>query len=78
MGSSLRKLKRQMNRKNNIDPFEFGETVYKKGYDEGASAQREADVKQLAKVLEKLEKVPGIGEKTADKVRLYFLDKFAK
>jgi len=46
------------------------------GYNTGAKEQRKSDIKYLFKILEELESIPGIGEKTAWKIRELFLNKF--
>lgn len=78
MGSVARKMKRELNRKQNVDTFEFGKVAYDRGFTDGAKQQREADINQLVSFLEKLETLPGIGEKTANRVRKFFLDEFTK
>lgn len=50
--------------------------AYNRGRAMGCKIQREADIEQLVKVLEGLEDVPGIGDKTAWKVREFFLQQF--
>jgi hypothetical protein len=46
------------------------------GFSAGAREQRKSDIEHLVKILEGLEEIPGIGEKTAWKVREFFLQKF--
>lgn len=50
--------------------------AFNKGYTAGAKEQRECDITHLVTTLENLEEVPGIGDKTAWKVREYFLQRF--
>lgn len=50
--------------------------AFNKGYSAGAKEQRDSDIDHLVATLENLEQVPGIGEKTAWKVREYFMQRF--
>lgn len=44
----------------------------------GCKVQREADIEQLVKVLQGIDEIPGVGEKTAWKIREYFLNRFGE
>ncbi|MFJ5622006.1 hypothetical protein ACIQD3_04560 [Peribacillus loiseleuriae] len=48
-------------------------TAFNRGYAAGAKQQQESDADNFVKLLEKLETVPGIGEKTAAKIAKYFM-----
>jgi hypothetical protein len=74
MGKALRQIKRGAK----AAPFEINklEIAFNKGYSAGAREQRESDIDYVIQLLENLEDVPGIGQRTADKVREYFLKKF--
>lgn len=50
--------------------------AWNSGFSAGAKEQREADVEYLVKLLSELEQVSGIGEKTAEKIRIHMLGKF--
>lgn len=56
-----------------IDPTVM--KAWNMGATSGARQQRTSDIKQLVKILEDLEEIPGIGEKTAWKIRELFLSK---
>ncbi|WP_117017101.1 hypothetical protein [Aeribacillus pallidus] len=73
MGKSLRKIKRE--REKISSPFKLI-AAWNKGFAAGAREQRKSDIEHLVKILEGLEEIPGIGEKTAWKVREYFLQQF--
>lgn len=75
MSNSLRKLKRE---KNKISPSSKEYSVWNQGFNEGAKSQNEADRQYLVKLLRELEGVPGIGSKTADKVRRFLKERFGK
>ncbi len=51
-------------------------TAFNRGYAAGAKQQQESDADNFVKLLEKLETVPGIGEKTAAKIENYFMQQF--
>jgi hypothetical protein len=78
MGKALRQMKRGAKAK--AAPFEINklELAFNRGYSAGATEQRESDIESVIQLLESLEDVPGIGNRTADKVREYFLRKFGK
>ncbi len=57
-----------------IDPVLI--EAYNRGRAMGCKVQRETDIEQLVKVLQGIEEIPGIGEKTAWKVREFFLKQF--
>ncbi|MDE3837912.1 hypothetical protein C0966_00625 [Bacillus methanolicus] len=74
MGSTLSKLKRE---KKPASPFNLDEMqAWNRGFSAGAREQRKADIEHLVRILEGLEEIPGIGEKTAWKVREFFLQRF--
>lgn len=78
MGSSLRKMKRNQQPKFNHQlnlPF-VESVVFDRGFLAGAKEQRESDINCLVDLLEGLEEWPGIGEVTAKKIRIHFLNKF--
>nr|WP_249310285.1 hypothetical protein [Bacillus sp. FJAT-49736] len=52
--------------------------AYNRGRAMGCKAQREADIEQLMKILEGIEDIVGIGDKTAWKVREFFLLQFGQ
>ena len=82
MGSGLRKIQRNIT----MQPRGGGKSLemlqhlehlaHEAGFDEGAKKQREMDIRFLAKVLVELEELPGVGQKTADKLRGLILSKF--
>lgn len=74
MGSTLRKLKREKKHASPLDPKLMA--AWNKGFAAGAREQRKSDIEYLVRILEGLEEIPGIGEKTAWKVREYFLQQF--
>jgi aminoglycoside phosphotransferase (APT) family kinase protein len=76
MGSTLRKLQREKKATSPIDPKLM--EAWNRGFSAGAREQRKADIEHLVKILESLEEVPGVGEKTAWKVREFFLQKFGR
>ena len=49
--------------------------VYNRGWKDGAKVQLENDIQAMIAILTELESAEGIGEKTATKVREFFLDK---
>lgn len=73
---TLRKMKRELQTKASVNLKALEQLAYERGYNAGALKQREMDVKFLAKLLVELEDFPGIGEKTADKIRTLILGKF--
>lgn len=78
---SLRKMKREQNPKkfNHQLNLELAESlIFNRGFDAGAKEQRESNIKQLIELLETLEEIHGIGQKTADKIREMFLSRFGK
>lgn len=46
------------------------------GFEAGAKQQREADIRNLADMLNDLETIPGIGEFRAWQIRKHFMSKF--
>lgn len=75
MSNSLRKMRRE---KDKISPSSKEYLTWRQGFNEGASAQSEADRQYLVKLLLELEEVPGIGKATGDKVRQFFKERFGK
>lgn len=78
--SQLRQLKKS---KVNSSPSTLDPTLiktwnraYDHGFKQGVQQQRENDIENLAYLLEGLENIPGIGDKTATKIRLFLLNKF--
>ena len=51
--------------------------AYDRGYNDGAAAQRKQDIESVVNLLEGLEGMPGIGEKTALKIRELVMSKFS-
>lgn len=49
--------------------------AYTRGYEDGVTAQRKLDIQSVTNLLNGLEELPGIGLKTADKVRVLVLSK---
>ncbi|EIJ79139.1 hypothetical protein PB1_16319 [Bacillus methanolicus PB1] len=76
MGKSLRKIKREKKPASPIDPKLM--EAWNRGFSAGAKEQRKSDIEHLVNILENLEEIPGIGEKTAWKVREFFLQRFGK
>lgn len=75
MGKALRKIKRE--RSKSISPLNPKlMEAWNKGFSAGVKAQKETDIEHLVKILEGLEEIPGIGEKTAWKIREFFLNQF--
>ncbi|AIE59090.1 hypothetical protein [Bacillus methanolicus] len=81
MGSTLRKLKRGREtiafpvRQNGKAADQIMQ-AWNRGFDAGAKEQRKSDIEHLVKILEDLEEIPGIGEKTAWKMRGFFMQSF--
>ena len=48
------------------------------GFNQGVKQQRESDIENLVNLLEGLEDIKGVGDKTAEKLRMFFLNKFEK
>lgn len=73
MGKSLRKIKRE--REKASSPF-HPEIIaaWNRGFEAGAKRQNELDTKLMLEWLGKLEEIPGIGGKTAWKIREHFLE----
>lgn len=81
MRSALRKMKRSINNQTPAAPINLkllDQLAYNRGYDEGTKAQRAADIKFVVSLLEDLEKLPGVGEKTAHKVRYLIASQLEK
>jgi hypothetical protein len=57
-----------------IDPVLM--KAWHSGFAAGVKQQRESDIENLVNLLEGLEDIPGIGDKTATKIRLFLLNKF--
>jgi hypothetical protein len=51
--------------------------AWRTGFNAGSAEQRKSDIENVVKLLEKLEQIDGIGEKTAWKIRKLFLDLFS-
>jgi endonuclease III len=71
---TLRKIKRGQVKPSPLDPRIM--EAWNGGFKQGVKEQRESDIENLVNLLEGLEDIPGIGEKTATKLRMFFLDKF--
>jgi hypothetical protein len=52
--------------------------MYNKGFKDGTSMQFENDVQNIIGILTKLGTADGIGQKTAEKVRMFFLDELGQ
>lgn len=77
MSGALRQLKKKERVKPSpIDPALMA--AWHNGFNAGVKQQRESDIESLVKILEDLEGIPSVGDKTAEKLRIYFLDKFGK
>ncbi|WP_026572483.1 helix-hairpin-helix domain-containing protein [Bacillus sp. UNC438CL73TsuS30] len=75
MSGALRQLKKKGKVKPSpIDPALMA--AWHNGFNQGVKQQLKSDMNTLAKLLEGLEEWPGIGEKTAGKIREHFLSKF--
>lgn len=76
MGSALKKLKKAKGKASPspLDPMIL--EAWNRGFNAGAKEQRESDINNLVKMLEGLETMPGIGMKTADKVRELIMKQF--
>ena len=77
MGSVLKRMKKEKGKASpSLDPRIL--EAYNRGYDDGAKAQRLADIEHTVAFLENLEQLQGIGEKTAWKIRELFLNQYGK
>lgn len=74
MSRSARQIKRQMAREMAKDAEKITMAAYKKGFEDGAAAKTEQLSTFFINILERLEELPGIGTKTADKIRLFYLE----
>jgi hypothetical protein len=72
----MRQIRRNMQPATKINVEALKQVAFEAGFDEGAKKQREMDIRFLAKVLVELEELPGVGAKTADKLRGLILSKF--
>jgi hypothetical protein len=73
MGKSLRKIKRE--REKTTSPFHPDVmAAWNRGFEAGAKRQNELDTQLMLEWLGKLEEIPGIGPKTAARIREHFLD----
>ncbi|MBM4762731.1 hypothetical protein [Bacillus sp. B15-48] len=68
---TLRKIKRGMQSPSPLTRRQL-EPIYNRGFDDGAKAQREADIKYVVQLMEDVEDIPGVGKVTAEKLREYF------
>jgi hypothetical protein len=78
MSSISRRIKANADARKRLEPkLKLAEQMaFENGFDAGAAKQREMDIRFLAKVLVELEELPGVGSKTADKLRGLILSKF--
>ncbi|MCG6183305.1 hypothetical protein H1215_18710 [Anoxybacillus sp. LAT_38] len=68
-------MKRKQERERTTSPFHPDiMAAWNKGFEAGAKRQNELDTKIMLEWLGKLEEIPGIGEKTAWKIREHFLE----
>lgn len=65
---SIRQIKR-----NGSKQVQVNKNVYNRGFSDGARQQRENDIQSMISILTSLETADGIGSKTAEKVREFFL-----
>jgi nucleotidyltransferase/DNA polymerase involved in DNA repair len=66
-------------KKGTVSPSPVDPTLMKAwnmGFNQGVKQQRESDIENLVTLLEGLEDIPGIGDKTASKIRMFLLQKF--
>lgn len=77
---SLRTMKRDIKPKMNmqLDLKLTERLIFDRGFAAGAKEQLEFDIERLSNLLEGLEEWPGIGEKTALKIREHFMSKFGQ
>jgi hypothetical protein len=73
MGSFSRQVKRNAARQ-----AELHKELYNRGWKDGAKVQLENDIQAMVNILAKLESAEGIGEKTATKVREFFLEEMGQ
>lgn len=78
MGSAIRQLKKGKVTPSPVNPklMEAWQKGYDRGFAEGVKAQREKDIESTVTLLEGLENISGIGEKTAWKIREHVMKKF--
>jgi hypothetical protein len=76
MASALRKMKREMVKPSPVNLKLLEQLAYDRGFNEGAAKQREIDIDSVVKLLVGLEDMPGIGDKTAWKIRELVMNKF--
>ena len=78
--SQLRQMKKAKGKvgPSSLDPtlIKTWNRAYDHGFNAGVAQQRENDIENLVYLLEGLEKIPGIGDKTATKIRMFLLNKF--
>jgi hypothetical protein len=73
MGNFSRQVKRNAGKQ-----VEIHKELYNRGWKDGAKHQLENDIQVMINILTKLEKAEGIGEKTATKVREFFLEEMGR
>jgi DNA uptake protein ComE-like DNA-binding protein len=78
MGSSLRKMRREIKPSAPLNIKLLEQLAYDCGYNEGAAEQRKLDIQSVVKLLDGLEELPGIGKKTANKIQYFVSNKFGK
>jgi DNA uptake protein ComE-like DNA-binding protein len=72
--SGLKKLKKGTAAASPLNPVLM--QAWHAGFNQGVKQQRESDIENLVNLLEGLEEIPGIGDKTATKIRMFLLNKF--
>lgn len=80
MGSALRQLKKGKVNPSPVNPklIEVWNKGFETGFCQGVKSQREKDIESTVTLLEGLENIPGIGEKTAWKIREHVMKQFCK
>jgi hypothetical protein len=72
MGKSLRKIKREKKVASPLDTKLM--EAWNRGFNAGAREQNKQDTELMLEWLGKLEEIPGIGEKTAWRIREHYLE----